>query len=77
MERWVGDKLHDILGISDKVIAQFMIGLASKAKSSDDLVDKIRDTGTIDIDGNVMTFAKELWEKVMLCKIYSAEKLVS
>ena len=68
MERWVGDKLHDILGISDKVIAQFMIGLASKSKSSDDLVERIRDTGTIDVDASVMKFAEELWEKV---KVFS------
>ena len=69
MERWVGDKLHDILGISDKVIAQFMIGLASKSKSSDDLVERIRDTGTIDVDASVVKFAEELWEKVNIFSV--------
>ena len=39
MERWVGDKLHDILGISDKLIAQYLLGLASKSKSEDDFID--------------------------------------
>ena len=64
MERWVGDKLHDILGISDKYIAQFMIGLASKSENLGDFVDRIRATGTIDVDDNVMGFAQELWQKV-------------
>ena len=64
MERWVGDKLHDILGISDKLIAQYLLGLASKAKSKDDFVDNIRQTGTIDVDEKVLQFSNELWEKV-------------
>ena len=63
-ERWVNDKLFDILGISDKYIAQYFIGLASKASSVDDLVQKLKDTQTVDVDSNLITFAKDLYNKV-------------
>ena len=47
---WVGDALHEATGISDKTIAEFLMGLAKNAKSSNDFIDKIKATETI---GNV------------------------
>ena len=64
LETWVNDKLHDILGISDKYIAQYLIGLAQKSKTSEDYIQKLKDTGTIDVDENVTVFSNELWNKV-------------
>ncbi|XP_033730590.1 pre-mRNA-splicing factor ATP-dependent RNA helicase DHX16-like, partial [Pecten maximus] len=64
LETWVNDKLHDIVGISDKHITQYMIGLAKKAATTDHFVESIKDTGVIDIDTNVLNFARELWGKV-------------
>ena len=64
VERWVGDKLHDILGISDKHIAQYLIGLAGKASSADDFVRRLKDTGTVEVDANMVNFCNELWNKV-------------
>lgn len=63
-EVWVNDKLHDILGISDKYIAQYFVGLATKSESPADLVKKLQDTGTVDVDDNIIAFAKELFDKV-------------
>jgi pre-mRNA-splicing factor ATP-dependent RNA helicase DHX16 len=68
IETWVNDKLHDILGISDKYIAQYLIGLAQKSKSSEEYIQKLKDTGTIDVDENVAVFSSELWHKV--CSIF-------
>ena len=64
LETWVNDKLHDILGISEKYIGQFIIGLAKKANSSETFLDSLKDTGAIDVDTNVIAFSKELWDKV-------------
>ncbi|XP_052241879.1 pre-mRNA-splicing factor ATP-dependent RNA helicase DHX16-like isoform X2 [Dreissena polymorpha] len=64
IETWVNDKLHDILGISDRFIAQYLIGLAQKAKSDDEYIEKLKDTGTIDINDKVEKFSRELWNKV-------------
>ena len=63
VETWVNDKLHDILGISDKYIAQYLIGLAKKSSSAEEYVEKLRDTGTVEIDQSMVTFSQELWNK--------------
>ncbi|RUS74189.1 hypothetical protein EGW08_018057 [Elysia chlorotica] len=63
-ETWVNDKLHDILGISDKYIGQFFMGLASKSGSPAELVQRIEDTGTVDVDERLTAFAHELFHKV-------------
>ena len=64
LETWVNDKLHDILGLSDKFIGQYLIGLAKKAVSADDYVQNLKDTGTVDIDDRMIKFSHELWNKV-------------
>lgn len=64
LETWVNDKLHDILGISDKYISQYLLGLAKKATGPSDFIDKIRETGTVEIDTNMLNFAHELWQKM-------------
>lgn len=64
VETWVNDKLHDILGISDKYIAQYLIGLAKKSSSADEYIEKLRDTGTVEIDQNMVNFSQELWHKI-------------
>lgn len=65
LEQWVSDRLHDILGLSDRYVSQFMIGVARKASSAEDFVGRLEQTGTIDIDQSVTAFAKELFEKVV------------
>ncbi|XP_028254707.1 pre-mRNA-splicing factor ATP-dependent RNA helicase DHX16 [Parambassis ranga] len=64
LEQWVNDRLHDILGLSDRYVSQFMIGMARKASNAEDFVARLEQTGTIDIDQTVAAFAKELFAKV-------------
>ncbi|XP_076593651.1 pre-mRNA-splicing factor ATP-dependent RNA helicase DHX16 [Chaetodon auriga] len=64
LEQWVNDRLHDILGLSDRYVSQFMIGTARKSSSSQDFVNRLEQTGTIDIDQSVIAFAQELYEKI-------------
>ena len=54
LNSWVSDKLHELVGISDRSIAEFMVGLCKKSKSPSEFVEKIRDTGTIDVDEKVI-----------------------
>lgn len=70
LEQWVNDRLHDILGLSDRYVSQFMIGTAQKASSPEDFVSRLERTGTIDIDQSVIAFAQELYEKVHLYILY-------
>lgn len=68
LEQWVNDRLHDILGLSDRYVSQFMIGTARKAASPQDFVTRLEQTGTIDIDPSVIAFAQELFDKVCSSK---------
>ena len=61
---WVNDSLHDVAQISDMTIADFFIGLAQKSSSSDELVQKIKDTDTLDINPKVTQFANDLFNKI-------------
>ncbi|XP_037082662.1 LOW QUALITY PROTEIN: pre-mRNA-splicing factor ATP-dependent RNA helicase DHX16-like [Pollicipes pollicipes] len=61
---WVDDQLHEVLGLSDKYVSQFLIELAQRSGSADQLLDKIRDTGTIDVDERVAAFARQLHGRV-------------
>lgn len=64
LEQWVSDQLHSILGLSDRYVAQFLVHMARKSSSRQDLVHKIRDTGTITVNDEVVGFVGELWDKV-------------
>ena len=64
LRSWVDDQLHAVLGLSDKYVSQFLIELAQRSTSADQLVDKIRDTGTIDVDDRVAAFARQLHGRV-------------
>ncbi|XP_022085325.1 putative pre-mRNA-splicing factor ATP-dependent RNA helicase DHX16 [Acanthaster planci] len=61
---WVRDSLHDLLGISDHYIADYLVGLAGKSSSGGDFIRRIQDTGTIDVNAAVNKFAHRLWEKL-------------
>ena len=61
---WVSDKLHDILGLSDRYTAEFLVELAKKSNSGDNFVRKLKETGAIDVNQTVEGFAQELWSKV-------------
>ena len=59
--RWVNDRLHDILGISDRTLADYFISLGQKSSTPDRLIDELRRTGTVDLDDKVERFCQELW----------------
>jgi len=62
--RFVGDQLHDLLGISDKYVAEYFIGLAGQSASAASFIQKLRDTDAVTVDNRVIVFAEELWNKV-------------
>jgi len=64
LARYVGDRLHDLLGISDKYVAEYLIGLAGKSSSAAGFIDQLRDTDTVTVDDAMIAFAQELWSKV-------------
>lgn len=61
---YVGDRLHDLLGISDRYVVEYLIGLAGKSVSAASFIQQLRDTDTVTVDDSMVAFAQELWNKV-------------
>lgn len=64
LERWVQDELHSVLGLSERHVAQFLIGTAQRCASAEEFVQRLRDTDTLDLSGPARDFALRLWNKV-------------
>ena len=67
---WVSDKLHDVLGFSDKHTVEYLIGLAKNSASPESLVQRVSEG--LDVDNKMASFAAELWSK-MPRKVQPAE----
>ena len=61
---WVSDQLHEILGHSDRLTAEFLVGLAKKAQSTDAYLRKLQDTRALTVNQAVRSFAAELWGRL-------------
>ena len=61
---WVSDQLHKLLGHSDRLTAEFLVGLAKKAQSPEAYVRKLQDTRALTVNQSVRSFAAELWGRV-------------
>lgn len=64
LERWVQEELHSVLGLSERHVAQFLIGTAQRCASAEEFVQRLRDTETLDLGGPARDFALRLWSKV-------------
>lgn len=59
---WVSDKLHDVLGFSDKYTVEYLIGLAKNSTSPESLVQKVSEG--LNVDNKMASFAAELWSRL-------------
>ncbi|VDN59099.1 unnamed protein product [Dracunculus medinensis] len=73
VEEWVDEKLYDILGISDRTITRFILALAKKSTDSADLVERLRNTETLQITPNVMKFASDLLARIPHAEVKAKE----
>ena len=60
---WVSDKLYDLIGLSDRQVAEYVTELARRSVSSEELTRKLRSTAAITMSSSVEAFAVELWSK--------------
>ncbi|KRX49927.1 putative pre-mRNA-splicing factor ATP-dependent RNA helicase mog-4 [Trichinella sp. T9] len=64
MEQWIADKLHDVIGISDRYIADFLLALAKRSSNVDDFLGEVKATETVTVDETFSKFARELFAKL-------------
>lgn len=62
LSSWVSEKLHDVVGFSDRHTTEFLINLAKDSSSSGALVEKI--SQSLGAEEKMVAFARELWEKL-------------
>ncbi|VDP22913.1 unnamed protein product [Soboliphyme baturini] len=62
LEFWVSEKLHDVIGLSDRHVAEFMVALVKKCNSADSFLSRLKET--VPVNDRVSEFARELWSKV-------------
>jgi hypothetical protein len=62
LNTWVSDKLHDILGFSDKHAVEYLVSLSQSTKTSESFREKLQ--GFLGpLDGDVLNFANDLWQR--------------
>nr|XP_020667965.1 putative pre-mRNA-splicing factor ATP-dependent RNA helicase DHX16 [Pogona vitticeps] len=47
LERWVSGQLHDLLGLSERHVVAFMVGLARRSHPAEDLLARLEETETM------------------------------
>merc|ERR1712096_383885 len=62
LHHWVSDKLHEALGMSDKVAVDYLITTAKKANNIGDYTKKL--ASVLEGDGDLGKMAEEIWSKV-------------
>jgi pre-mRNA-splicing factor ATP-dependent RNA helicase DHX16 len=60
---WVSDRLHEIVGLSDRQVAEYITEVARRSLSQKELLRKLQSVGGLSEGAVVETFAGELWNK--------------
>ncbi|KAH0630392.1 hypothetical protein JD844_013388 [Phrynosoma platyrhinos] len=65
LERWVSGQLHSLLGLSERHVVAFMVGLATRSRTPEELLARLEETETLRVtEPPARAFAQQLWEKV-------------
>lgn len=64
LTNWVSDKLHDILGFSDKHTVEYLVSLSKNTKTSDSFCEKLHGFLGAGDSVNIQTFASDLWQRM-------------
>ncbi|XP_068210643.1 pre-mRNA-splicing factor ATP-dependent RNA helicase DHX16 [Palaemon carinicauda] len=62
LKAWINHRLHDVLGMSDSTVAEYLLRLAQKLPSKKHVVLELQND--IKVDSDVESFIGELWDKV-------------
>jgi pre-mRNA-splicing factor ATP-dependent RNA helicase DHX16 len=62
LHHWVSDKLHETMGMSDKIVVDFLITTARKTHNVGDFTSKL--STVLEGDGDMSKVAHEIWSKV-------------
>lgn len=64
VQEWVEDRLHDLLGMSEKHVALYLIDLCQKSSSMDGFFETLQKANVFTFSDGFTKFARELYSKV-------------
>ncbi|VDO56010.1 unnamed protein product [Onchocerca flexuosa] len=64
LEQWVNDELYKLVGCSNYTAVQYVLALARKSTDAEDLLERLRNTDTMEDTPAVRKFASELIARV-------------
>lgn len=62
LQNWVSDKLHDALGMSDRNIVHYLIGLGKKTDNVDRYIKEL--DAVLGDEGNFQSVATDIWNRI-------------
>lgn len=62
LKAWVGQRLHQVMGMSDATLAQYLIELSRRRPSTAHVLAELKEE--IPVDGKIEAFVEELWKRV-------------
>jgi hypothetical protein len=66
LKTWVNDRLHEILGMSDSSVVEFLVGFARESGSTASYLMKLERQDVIQMTPETENFLCTLWAKVFL-----------
>ena len=64
LKEWVSDRLHSVIGMSDRTVADYLISLGKSSGTADRFVSELRRSGAVTMDGRMESFCEELWQRL-------------
>lgn len=65
LELWVSGQLQELLGLSARHVPAFLVALARRSRSLEELLERLRETEALRVEEpRVREFARQLWDKV-------------
>lgn len=62
LKSWVSNKLHDVMGMSDSTVAEYLIRITQRLPSKRHVLGELQEE--IPIDNAIEKFVGELWDRV-------------
>lgn len=62
LKSWVGQRLHQVMGMSDATLAEYLIELSRRRPSTAHVLAELKEE--IPVDGKIEAFVEELWRRV-------------
>ena len=63
LRTWVSDRLHDVIGLSERNVVDYLMACAKKADSPQALISMV-ESGGMDVTPDLRAFTDDLWQRL-------------